>query len=70
MSKFAPLDMAEFARQTILKMDRIARQSYPEQKPVTVRECGYCDGAGRRENGDHCFFCSGCGRIASDGGEV
>jgi hypothetical protein len=61
--------MAELARQTMLKMDRIARQSYPEQKPVTVRECPYCDGHCYREDGSPCYYCGGKGRLATEGGE-
>ncbi len=69
--KYAPIDMAQIARDSLTKMTAVAKQAYPEQiRPVYVVECFLCDGGGYMDDGDKCYRCAGLGRVATDGGEV
>lgn len=66
MSRHAPVDLEQIAKDTAAKMTAIAQQAYA---PVVVKECPYCDGQRFTEDGSRCFYCGGKGRIATEGAE-
>ena len=68
MSKFAPIDLEQIAKDTAAKMTAVAQQTYAV-KPVRVLDCWMCWGFGYTDAGDRCFNCGGRGRVATEGGE-
>lgn len=67
MSRHAPVDLGQLAKDTAQRMTKIAKQAYAPTNPEPVRivECWMCY-RGRREDGSACFNCAGLGRIATD----
>lgn len=64
------VDLEAIALGTLALLNHVAKQAHAAPQQVHVRECGYCDGHGYREDGGRCFYCGGKGRVASERGEA